>query len=163
MVTPDARPGSEPVHLIVRRTPALTPDRIAGALGHGADGWLGPRVPEGAPPGMRRYLTDLRLRVSDSPSLVTFRKAAYVDLGAPRPIADGWEIEISWHAATLAPLFPVFSGVIVVRPDELTLSGWYAPPGGELGRIADRVLLHIAANGTARWFLGELEQAAGKH
>jgi hypothetical protein len=72
----------------------------------------------------------------------------------------GWEVEVGWRASTLAPLFPVFSGRIVARGDELTLSGWYAPPGGELGRIADRVLLHVAATGTARWLLGALDEAA---
>ena len=37
-----------------------------------------------APPGMHRHEADLRLRVSDRPSLVTFGKAAYVDLGRAR-------------------------------------------------------------------------------
>jgi hypothetical protein len=102
----------------------------------------------------------LRLRVSEHPSLVTFGKAAYVDLGQILPLNYGWQVEVSWRASTLSPLFPVFSGTIVARGDELTLSGWYAPPGGALGRIADRALLHIAATGTARWLLGELEAAA---
>jgi hypothetical protein len=109
---------------------------------------------------MRRYHADLRLRVSERPSLVTFGKAAYVDFGPVMPLNDGWQVEVSWRASTLAPLFPVFSGTIVARGEELTLSGWYSPPGGELGRIADRVLLHIAATGTASWLLGELDAAA---
>ena len=108
---------------------------------------------------MQRHQADLRLRVSDRPSLVTFRKAAYVDLGRIHTLNGGWEVEVSWRAATPAPLFPVFSGRIVARRDELTLSGWYAPPGGTLGRIAD-ALLHVAAQGTARWLLGELDRAA---
>ncbi|MDP9251324.1 MAG: hypothetical protein M3O78_08150 [Chloroflexota bacterium] len=98
--------------------------------------------------------------MSDRPSIVTFGKAAYVDLGSVRPLNNGWEVEVGWQAATLAPLFPVFSGRIVALGDELTLSGWYAPPGGGLGRLADRVLLHVAATGTARWLLGALEAAA---
>jgi len=102
----------------------------------------------------------LRLRVSDHPSLVTFGKAAYVDIGPVRPLDDGWEVEIGWRASTLAPLFPVFSGWLVARRDELTLSGWYAPPGGAVGRLADRALLHIAAEGTGRWLLGALDEAA---
>ena len=109
---------------------------------------------------MQRHQADLRLRVSDRPSLVTFRKAAYVDLGRIHALNSGWEIEVSWSAATLAPLFPVFSGRNVARHDELTLSGWYAPPGGTVGRIADAALLHVAAQGTARWLLGELDRAA---
>jgi hypothetical protein len=109
---------------------------------------------------MRRHQADLRLRVSERPSLTTFRKAAYVDLGPVLPIGDGWQVEVSWRAATMAPLFPVFSGTIVARAGELTVSGWYAPPGGAVGRVADRALLHIAAEGTARWLLGELDRAA---
>jgi hypothetical protein len=48
----------------------------------------------------------------------------------------------------------------VARGEELSISGWYAPPGGVVGRAADRALLHIAAEGTARWLLGELDRAA---
>ena len=80
-------------------------------------------------------------------------------MGPVEPLNDGWRVEISWRAATMAPLFPVFSGSLVVHGGEMTLSGWYAPPGGELGRLADRALLHIAATGTAKWLLGELERA----
>jgi hypothetical protein len=29
-----------------------------------------------------------------------------------------------------------------------------------VGRVADRMLLHVAANGTARWLLGEIDRAA---
>jgi len=144
--------------LVVRRDTSCDPARVAWAV-RAARAWLGPEV-DPAPPGMHRYNTDLRLRVSDRPSFVTFRKAAFVDLGPVRAVNDGWQVEIGWRASTLAPLFPVFSGQLVARHGELTISGWYAPPGGELGLIADRLLLHIAARGTAGWLLGELERAA---
>jgi hypothetical protein len=39
---------------------------------------------------------------------------------------------------------------LTVGRDELRIDGLYAPPGGMLGRVADRVLLHVAANATAR-------------
>ncbi len=109
---------------------------------------------------MRRHQADLRLRFSEKPAIATFRKAAFVDFGPIQPTNDGWDVEVGWRAATLAPLFPVFSGRIVAHGQELTVAGWYAPPGGELGRVADRVLLHVAAAGTARWLLGEIERAA---
>lgn len=144
--------------LVVRRGTTCDPARLAWAV-RAARAWLGPEV-NPAPLGMRRHHTDLRLRVSERPSFVTFRKAAYVDLGPIRPLDPGWEVEIGWRAATLAPLFPVFSGQLVTHDGELTLSGWYAPPGGSMGRIADRALLHVAAEGTARWLLGELDRAA---
>ena len=97
---------------------------------------------------------------TDAPPLVTFRKAAYVDIGPLRALNEGWQAEIGWQAASLAPLFPVFAGTIVIRSGELTLSGSYAPPGGVIGRAADRALLHIAAEGTARWFLARVDEAA---
>lgn len=153
------QPGARLSHLVVRRESTLDQARLAWAV-RAARAWLGPDV-EGAPTWMHRHMTDLRLRVSDSPSLVTFRKAAYVDIGPIEPLNDGWQVEISWRAATLAPLFPVFSGMLVMHGEELTISGWYAPPGGELGRLADRALLHLAATGTAKWLLAELEVAAG--
>jgi hypothetical protein len=154
------RPEGEPrlSHLLARRRPKSDPAHLALAI-RGARAWLGPEV-EPAPSGMRRHQADLRLRVSERPSLVTFGKAAYVDLGPVHPLDDGWQVEVSWRASTLAPLFPVFSGTIVARRGELTLSGWYAPPGGVVGRVADQALLHVAANGTARWLLGELDRAA---
>lgn len=133
---------------------------MASAIG-AARSWLGPEV-EPAPRGMHRHQADLRLRVSERPSLVTFGKAAYVDLGAIQPLDGGWEVEIGWQASTMAPLFPVFSGTIVALVDDLKLSGWYAPPGGMVGQVADRALLHIAAAGTARWLLDQLELAASR-
>jgi hypothetical protein len=148
-------------HLVVRRPAMSEPARLARAI-RDASAWLGPQV-EPSPPAMHRHQADLRLRVSDRPSLVTFRKATYVDLGRVQALNNGWEVEVSWRAATLAPLFPVFSGRILARGDELTLSGWYAPPGGSLGRLADAALLHVAAEGTARWLLGELDRAASRH
>jgi hypothetical protein len=144
--------------LVVRGRAAADLNRIAWAI-RAARAWLGPEV-HPAPEGMHRHHSDLRLRVGDTPSFVTFGKAAYIDLGMVRPLEDGWEVEVGWRSSTLAPLFPVFSGNIVARGHELTLSGWYAPPGGGLGRLADRVLLHVAANGTGRWLLNELERAA---
>ena len=147
-------------HVVVRRHALSDPDRLAWAI-RAARAWLGPEV-ESAPDGMHRHEADLRLRVSDHPSLVTFRKAAHVDIGPVNPLDQGWEVEIGWQASSLAPLFPVFSGMIVARGDELTLSGWYAPPGGSVGRAADRALLHIAAEGTARWLLAVLDDAAAQ-
>lgn len=153
-------PGGEEQlsRLVVRRRALSDPARLAWAI-RAARAWLGPEI-ELAPHGMHRHQADLRLRVSDHPSLVTFGKAAYVDIGPVRSLDDGWEIEIGWRTSTSAPLFPVFSGTIVARGEELTLSGWYAPPGGVVGRVADRALLHIAAEGTARWLLGQLDDAA---
>ena len=128
-------------------------------IGPEVGAWLGPPAAD-SPSGMRRFASDPRLRPDNDGLLAAFRKAAYVDLGFSQRVGDGLRVEISWRSATLAPLFPVFSGWLTVRPGELRLDGYYAPPGGAFGLVADRALLHLAARGTARWLLGQLRHAA---
>ena len=120
--------------------------------------WLGNQV-EPARAGTRRFLTDLSLPVRERSRLVLFKKAAYVDLGPIRATPDGCTVEISWQSASLAPLFPVFAGRLTLSGDEVTLEGFYAPPGGEVGMVLDRAFLNIAARGTGRWFLGRIAEA----
>jgi hypothetical protein len=146
-------------HLLVAQPFIGSAAAVRRAIEH-PDAWLGQRVTTDEPGSGRRYLTDLRLRIGDQPGRATFHKAAYVDLGRVRRIGEREEVEVSWRAATLAPLFPVFSGKLTFGGDELRLEGWYAPPGGAIGFVADRALLKIAARGTGRWFLDELVEAA---
>jgi hypothetical protein len=135
-------------------------DRVASLLDSGAL-WRDRLLTPATPIGLRRYALDLRLRVGrEGPGLTTFTKAAFVDLGTTRRTAAGWEAEIGWQASTAAPLFPVFSGWLIISDENLRIDGVYAPPGGVVGRVADRMLLHIAANGTARWLLAEIDNAA---
>ena len=148
-------------HGLVRLAATLSapsdPDVVAAMLDRGPDGW------EEWPgePGQRRFAVDLRLRIGgESAGLTTFRKAAFVDLGGRRLAPDGFVQEIGWRAATAAPLFPVFSGDLRVGHEAMSITGLYAPPGGVIGLVADRALLHLAANGTARWLLNELHAAA---
>ncbi|MGH2446897.1 MAG: hypothetical protein ACRDGD_12795 [Candidatus Limnocylindria bacterium] len=137
------------------------PDQVAAVIDRGAATWLGDPVERPETPGMRRFAVDLRLRIGgESAGLTTFSKAAYLDLGTPSRTPTGWEVEIGWRASSAAPLFPVFSGWLIIEVDRMRIEGIYAPPGGAVGRIADRALLHVAANGTARWLLGELDRAA---
>ena len=134
------------------------PDAVVAVLSNGPPGWEErPSVP-----GFRRYAVDLRLRLGgDAAGLTTFRKAAFVDVGPVLPAEGGGHVaELSWRAATAAPLFPVFSGRLLIGPDDLRVEGLYAPPGGIVGRVADRMLLHVTANGTAQWLLSELDRAA---
>ena len=132
-------------------------DAVGAVLRAGPPGWT-PISDAGDP---RRFLVDLRLRLgTDHAALVTFRKAAYVDLGRVTELDGVFTAEISWQAAGAAPLFPVFSGHLHVDAAELSVQGLYAPPGGVVGRLADRALLHVAASGTARWLLSELDRLA---
>lgn len=134
-----------------------TAERLAKALAEDRLGWE--RIDHGDDE-TRRYAVDLRLRLGgDHAGFTTFGKAAFVDLGTLIPTASGWEAEIAWRASTAAPLFPVFAGTLRARGSELSVDGLYAPPGGVVGRVADRLLLHLAANATARWLLGEIARA----
>ena len=120
--------------------------------------WLGLPVSP-APAGLHRYLTDLSLPVREHSPQLTFKKAAYVDLGNAVSTPDGCEVEIGWQSSSLAPLFPVFAGRLRLTSSELLLEGFYAPPGGEFGAVLDRAFLNIAARGTARWFLEQATAA----
>jgi hypothetical protein len=152
--------GTEVATLRVHRAGRTDVRLTASILGDGA--WLGERVAiEGLPAGTVRYLADLVFPLPPEGRLLSIRKAAYVDLGRVVELAeDHCEVAIAWRSASLAPLFPVFAGRLVVRPTGLGLEGHYAPPGGVVGRVADRMLLNTAARGTAHWFLDHLATEA---
>jgi hypothetical protein len=131
---------------------------VLSAAGRGA--WLGETVDTEGIGDRQRHLVDLELRVNEQTPRITFRKAAYVDVGPARAQSlQPIEVGISWRAAGLAPLFPVFSGTLTWADGELGLDGYYAPPGGEVGVIADRLLLNVAARGTARLLLEKIAAA----
>lgn len=125
--------------------------RVPEVLGSADADWLGERV-SGVTSDIRQFSCDLELRVGPD-RWATFRKSAIVGLRAPRRDDDVWLVPIEWRAATLAPLFPVFVGVLRLSRDRIELDGRYAPPGGRIGYVLDRALLHIAARGTGRWLL----------
>lgn len=149
-------PHVTPLRLVQRCTIDLA--RAMPLLTDHAAAWLGVPAPS-TRPGCRRYLTDLSLPIREHAPSLTFRKAAYVDLGRPLPTPNGYEIEIDWQSSSLAPLFPVFAGRLALTSTELRLEGYYAPPGGEFGAVLDKVFLSIAARGTARWFLERTAEA----
>jgi hypothetical protein len=147
------------VRLVAAEPSGAEPDQVAALLGD--DPPWAELVPESSPgPGLRRYATDLRLSVGQDMAPSLFRKAAFLDLGVPRRTDHGWRVEVGWRAASAAPLFPVFSGWLTIGRDEMRIDGLYAPPGGLIGRVADRMLLHVAASATARWLLRRIDEAA---
>jgi hypothetical protein len=152
----EAQLGHEVATLRVHRAGRIDTARVCAALV--SAGWLGESIPvPDLPAGTRRYLTDLVFPLPPDGRLLSFKKAAYVDLGGTTALADGGcEASVAWRSASLAPLFPVFAGRLLIRPTGVALEGHYAPPGGAVGRAADRMLLNTAARGTARWFLEHL-------
>ena len=149
------------VRLVASMSLHSDPERVAALIAEDVAPCGGEMLAPHDGSDLRRFAIDLHLHIGGrSGGLTTFSKAAYLDLGRPRRTRNGWEAEISWRAATAAPLFPVFSGWLLIGPEELRIEGLYAPPGGVVGLVADRMLLHVAANATARWVLKEIDRAA---
>ena len=155
---PTPAPVEHAVHL--RLVQPWTGDLAAARplLEDGAAAWLGDAVAP-ADGSVRRFESDLALPMREQARHMVLHKAAVVELGWPRDEGPGLAVDVSWKSATLAPLFPVFVGTLIVSERELTLDGYYAPPGGEIGVILDRALLNIGARGTARWFLARVAHA----
>jgi hypothetical protein len=157
---PEAPAGTTRLSVSV---PARVSRRRALALlaAPGRNDWLGEVVDPGqGDPDLDRHLVDLELRVMAQAPRIAFRKAAYVDVGPVGMASFGpIRIGISWRAAGLAPLFPVFAGTLAWDDGELQLDGYYAPPGGGIGIVADRMLLNVAARGTARLLLERIAAA----
>lgn len=125
--------------------------------------WLGRILDDPEHPTARRRVeTDLTFALSDDPGILTFRKAALVDIEVI-PDPDGTcSGVVEWRASTFAPLFPVFAGTVRVHDGGLVLEGGYAPPGGGVGLLVDRAILHHFAERTATWFLDRLmDELAG--
>jgi hypothetical protein len=141
------------VSLLVVHSADTDPDAAQKAFADLA--WLGEPV-DGAPEaGWRRVLTDLELPVGDG-SGPAVRKSAVLDVGQPRWTDTGLQVPISWHSATLAPLFPVFAGHIELDGSMLTLSGQYVPPFGRLGLLMDQALLHFVARRSGQALLARI-------
>lgn len=162
-LAPSPTPLDEPIgtsRLQVAVPAAVTRARAAAVLGSERGGWLGDLVDTSIDhAGRARYLLDLELRVGDRAPRVSFRKAAYLDVG-PLDARTGGPlvVEIAWRAAGLTPLFPVFAGALSWQDGELRLDGVYAPPGGVVGAVADRLLLNVAARGTGRRLLERIAE-----
>jgi hypothetical protein len=149
--------GESRLHVAVPA--AVSRERARDLLGDGRDAWLGERVADAGSEVLDgasvRHVLDLELRVSDHAPRVAFHKAAFVDVGQLRDDGDGspLSLDLSWRAAGMTPLFPVFAGSLSWNEGELLLDGYYAPPGGRIGEMADRLLLNVAARATGRRLL----------
>lgn len=148
--------------LSIRVSTAAARDSARASLGPLRAAWLGTRLlPRPGDGPLERYALDLEMPLGDGAGPVALRKAALVDVGpltgevAAGPLC----VLISWQAASLAPLFPVFSGSLCWSDGVLEMNGYYAPPGGRLGIAADRILSRLVAQRTARWLLGRVAHA----
>ena len=146
--------------LRAERASGLASDRLCAALDDPS--WLG-AIGDPPPnhPELRRIETDLAFDLTEERRTVTFRKAAFVDIGPVRRNGANCIAQIAWRASSLAPLFPVFAGTIEASDGLLVLDGVYAPPGGGVGLLVDRGFLHVFARRTANWFLDRLVSELG--
>jgi hypothetical protein len=144
-----------PAQLSVTRILRADPTGLCAALDDPT--WLGPEL-EGADvaPGLRRVETDLAFGLSSSGEALQFRKAAIVDLGVIAERDGVCAGRVEWRASSFAPLFPAFAGTVTVHDGGLHLDGAYAPPGGGVGLLIDKTVLHHVARRTAIWFLDRL-------
>jgi hypothetical protein len=151
-----------PAQLDVDRGGAVDLDAVCRALADPS--WLGPIVDvSAARDDMRRFESDLAFSVDAGQRLLTFRKAAFIDVGRVSSTADGCSIIVAWQSASLAPLFPIFAGLVSADREGLHLRGAYEPPGGGIGVVIDRAFMHYFAKRTATWFLDRLAEEAAEH
>ncbi len=116
--------------------------------------WLGDPVEAGSlDGGWQRIKVVLVLPVTDGSSPGPIRKGALLDVGPLQQTDDWIRLGIAWQSDSIAPLFPIFAGHLVVRPDGLSLEGEYEPPFGRLGLLIDAGLLHFVARRTAHALL----------
>jgi hypothetical protein len=98
---------------------------------------------------VRIVSTELELRILDGSASGPIRKSVLIELGSPVAVGYAVAADVSWRSATLAPLFPVFVGRLLVTDGDVVLGGRYAPPFGQIGLLLDRSLLHFVARRTA--------------
>lgn len=125
--------------------------------------WLGAAVDvTDGEPGIRRVEADLELPIRDASGPGTVRKSALIDLGPARRVGDQVIVSVAWRSATVAPLFPVFAGELVMTGSGLTIEGWYSPPFGRIGMVIDGALLHVVARRTTEAFLARIESRVAR-
>ena len=157
--TTQLEPDAGPSRLRVSVHAPFGVERASDVLGVGRSAWLGEEMPADEA-GAIHYLVDLELRVSEHAPRVAFRKAARLEVGALATDVAGSTVRlpVSWRAASMAPLFPVFAGTLTWLDDELRLDGYYEPPGGNVGVVMDRLLLNVAAQATGRRLLERIAE-----
>lgn len=128
-------------------------DEVERTLLSGPDDWIPGAVEEADGHG-QRLLADVGIEAAGK----EVTKRVEVEIGEPRRLGSVTHLPISWKATGAARLFPRLDGDVEVaflglHRTQLSLSGWYDPPLGALGRVADRALLHRVAEATVKSFL----------
>ncbi len=128
-----------------------SPDALIAAFARDPAEWL---PPPARASGMDSWTVDLTAGRLSRRARCTLSRPWRTEEGLWRSIA--WEPVDPVDPGTRDSRLPVLTGQLGVRTDEgltLVLDGRYTPPGGVLGTVMDRLLLHHVAELTAREFL----------
>ncbi|HET9051292.1 MAG TPA: hypothetical protein VFO60_06275 [Candidatus Dormibacteraeota bacterium] len=133
-------------------------EHVAGRLRDDPEGWLtavavASRVDEAS----------LCRRVGEAGDVPFLRRTAFVTCGDAAERGDVLLLPIAWMADRLAGTAPILEAEVEVAPlgadrTQVSLSGRYEPPAGDLGHHVDRLVLHRVAQATVRAFLERMRQ-----
>lgn len=116
-------------------------------------GWLGQNATQA-------YRDAERLRIKVGPKIGSKFSAKEVVLFVEdcRQAVDSYVIPLTWEATGTPGLFPILKADLLLAPigdatTQITLTGSYEPPLGQVGQRLDQLLLHRLAETTIRSFL----------
>jgi hypothetical protein len=85
-------------------------------------------------------------------------KRVRIEIREPMRFPSKTVLPVRWSATSAQSLFPDLEADIEVAPlgphwTQLSISAWYRPPLGQVGRVVDRALMHRVAEATIKDFL----------
>ncbi len=101
---------------------------------------------------------NLRIKVGPKIGSKFSAKEVVLFMGSYRKTRDSYIIPITWEATGTPGLFPTLKADFLLAPlgdmaTQITLTGSYEPPLGQMGQKLDQLLLHRLAETTIRSFL----------
>lgn len=108
---------------------------------------------------------ELRSRVGPVEGLA---KSVSLEIGVAEIHRSGLVYPIRWTAAGAGALFPELNADLALSQlgssmTSLSLDGTYEPPGGVVGRVADRIVLGRVAEATVRNWVDRLAEAVSSN
>jgi hypothetical protein len=107
-----------------------------------------------------------RLRVRVGLPRLPLSKSVRVHAGVPLQRSSRTVVPLRWEATGPRGLFPRMEADLILEPlgagvSHLAFNGSYDPPLGRVGAVADALLLHRVADGTAKRFVDCIRAAIG--
>lgn len=129
-------------------------EELESALRAGPDRWL---------PGFRREGETGICELAYEQAGIRVRRRIEVRVGSVQRFAYGVTVHVRWKAARHSALYPELDGHLRLERRQpsgsrLRFDASYVPPGGRLGRAADRALLHHIAEASVRDFLARVAE-----